>query len=122
MIIFNNINELNNLFDQHDIEYKKLIRPPLDEETKILFFLPKLDRIRIISSPIYNFKNIDNLINELYRRYDSRNNILKYINKINIRSNINNINKCKINFNKNKKCDISQNNRNYNIINDNNKL
>jgi len=57
-----NANDLNNLFEEHKNECNKLKRVSLDEETKLLYAVNKLDKIGINSQPIYQFKTFDELI------------------------------------------------------------
>jgi len=57
-----NVNDLNNLFEEHKNECNKLKRVYLDEETKLLYAVNKLDKIGINSQPIYQFKTFNELI------------------------------------------------------------
>ena len=56
-----NANDLNNLFEEHKNECNKLKRVYLDEETKLLYAVNKLDKIGINSQPIYQFKTFDEI-------------------------------------------------------------
>ena len=92
------VNDLNNQFEQHQTECENLKKDPMDEETKLLYSLIELEKIRINSPSIYNFKNFNDLIDELYRRHDffEKANLLKYSNYIPSDYNINNIKRFKI--------------------------
>ena len=106
------INELNNLFEQYQIECENLNKKSMDEETNLLYSSIELDKIGINSSPIQSFKNFNDLVNELYKRHNffEKANILKYSNNISIDLNNNNVNKGKsynnINSNKEHYCHI----------------
>jgi len=69
----------------------------MDEETKLLYSSIELDKIDINSPLLCCFNNFNDLINELYKRYDffEKTNILKYSNNMSIDLNINNLNKGK---------------------------
>ncbi|KAG4094616.1 hypothetical protein H8356DRAFT_1427790 [Neocallimastix lanati (nom. inval.)] len=90
------INELNNLFEQYQIECENLNKKSMDEETNLLYSSIELDKI----------------VNELYKRHNffEKANILKYSNNISIDLNNNNVNKGKsynnINSNKEHYCHI----------------
>jgi len=89
------INELNNSFEEYQTECENLNKRSIDEETNLLYSSIELDKNGINSPPIYSFNNFNDLINELYKRYNffKKENILKYSNNMSIDLNINNVNK-----------------------------
>jgi len=95
------VNDLNDHFEQHKNECKKLKRVSLDEETMLLYAVNELDKIGINSPPIYDFKTFDELIKELNKRHyffekaeilRSKSTVMNDINVININRNENNNN------------------------------
>ena len=107
------INELNNLFEQHQTECENLNKKN-QWMKKQNFYIHLLNQINfvLIHLLIYSFKNFNDLVNELYKRHDffEKANILKYSNNMSIDLNVNNVNKGKsynnINSNKEYYCHI----------------
>jgi len=59
------LNELNNLFEQHQSESEKINKNPLDEETNILYSATELKKVGITTSIIYKFTTFKELLSEL---------------------------------------------------------
>ena len=106
------LNELNNLFEQHQSESEKINKNPLDEETKILYSATELKKVGITTSIIYKFTTFKELLSELIKihDFDEKVEILKSTSKNLKDININNVNS-NIKRNNNK---INKNNRNKN--------